>query len=53
MKYILLPPIFVPYDNYRNKISSLTFIDDIKNDVSLVAWWTKGWRSPTGVHQAT
>jgi hypothetical protein len=47
----LFPPLFVPPDNYRIGISSLTYIEDFKIDVPLTVWWTKGGRSPTAVHQ--
>ena len=44
------PPIFVPPDIYRF-LGSLTYIEDFKNVVFLIVWWTKGGRSPTEVHQ--
>jgi len=45
------PPLFVPPDNSRIEISSLTYIEDFKIGVSLTVWRTKGGRSPTAVRQ--
>jgi len=53
LHFLILPPLFVPHDNYRIGVSSLTYIEDCKIDVPLTVWWTKGGRSPTTVHQIT